>query len=160
MRLIPKSRRWRNELHGLWALTARGLTVVPTDRGPYFHGPTMRTEPGGPWIPHLRRIVASSCLSLLFFHHLSTIYHFVYPPSPSWAEIESITTRGSEDSFRPVYSDNPVTLANRIVISFSSQKYFQISWWKYMENFLSNDYARYKFCNSFLQRSVNGFSFF
>lgn len=26
MRLIPKSRRGRNELDGLWALTARGLT--------------------------------------------------------------------------------------------------------------------------------------
>lgn len=68
MRLIPKSRRRRNELDGLWALTARGLTRhqptgAPTSSGPPCVPCGMRER--WPRTPHHKRIATSSLVILL-----------------------------------------------------------------------------------------------
>lgn len=75
MRLIPKSRRGRNELDGLWALTARGLTRCrPTG------APTCLSSQRGTLEPPTHRLYTFFPFPLLFFHH-----HFPgvgQPPPP------------------------------------------------------------------------------
>lgn len=87
MRLIPKSRRGRNELDGLWALTARGLTRyrptgAPTSTGllAYRAGGTVDPPPSTNSYPQILILLLLHLflLSLLFFHHLHAISWILY----------------------------------------------------------------------------------
>ena len=116
MRLIPKSRRGRNELDGLWALTARGLTRCRPTGAPTCVRAAALGERGDPRTPPstrpsvyllpppLPRRCSSSTTFALLFHifqsYLRLSTTFDSNPSPPISDACPICDRASSDPDR------------------------------------------------------------